>query len=67
MNIKELLQNKEFKNKYILKFLIEDFFSFTKEDLYKKWGKKINEDIFKKIEKTYKDYEDKKVPIEYIL
>lgn len=67
MNIKELLQNKQFKDKYILKLLIQDIFNYAKEDLYKNWDKKITENIFYDIERKYKDYEEKKIPIEYIL
>jgi len=67
MSIKKILQSSKFKNKYILKLLIKHSFSFTEEELYKNWDKKISKDILKKIEKNYKDYEEKKIPIEYIL
>lgn len=67
MIIKDLLQDKELKNKYILKLLIQHFFSFTKEELYKNWNKKIDENTLIQIKQSYKKYEKDKIPIEYIL
>lgn len=67
MNIKNILQDNNFKDKYILKTILKDFFCFTEEELYKNWQKKITKNEFIKIERKYKDYIENNIPIEYIL
>ncbi len=67
MNIKNILQDNNFKNKYILKTILKDIFCFTEEELYKKWQENVTINEFKKIVKKYKDYIENNIPIEYIL
>ncbi len=67
MNIKQLLENKIFNDKYILKLILQDVFNFSKEDLYLNWNKEISIKQYKKIETIYKRYEQDNIPIEYLL
>ena len=67
MNIKQLIENNKFNDKYILKLILQDVFDFTKEQLYLNWDKEITIEQFNKIEDIYKKYEQDNIPIEYLL
>lgn len=67
MTIKNLLQNREFKDKHILKLIISNVFWMSKIDIYTKRDRKISTEKLSKIKGLYQKYEKEKIPIEYIL
>jgi len=67
ISIKQILQDDKFKNKHILRQILQDFFDLSKEDIFIKWDKRITINELKNIENMYYQYENNKIPIEYIL
>jgi len=67
MKVLTLFQNPKFKNKKVLSTLISHFLWWSKEDVIKNLDIDISETIIKDIEKAYKEWQDNKKPLEYIL
>ena len=67
MNIKQVLDNQKFSDKYILKLILQDIFNFSKEELYLNWEKEVSANQFNKIDEIYRKYKQDNIPIEYLL
>ncbi len=66
MNIQSLLWDNNFDNKNVLKQLISFFMDLKPDEIWTNIDKKIPDDIFNKIKKSYLDYKQNNKPLEYI-
>lgn len=67
MILKEILQNKDFPDKHILKLIIKDILQISDNEIYTKRDKQVKTQDLNKIINFYEKYEKNKIPIEYIL
>jgi len=67
MDIRQFLDSNYYDNKYILRLILQEVFSFSKEQLYLNWHKEINENKLNKIREIYIKYVQENIPIEYLL
>jgi len=67
MKIIDLLSDHNFKNKKVLEKLISYYLNIKKEDIFKNYDLQISDDKLNKIIAWYRQFVDKKKPLEYIL
>lgn len=67
MTYKQLLQNPEFKQKFVLEKLIQDFTSKRREEIWLHLDEEIENQVLERILSGYRQYVEDKKPLEYIL
>lgn len=67
MKLGEFLQNPEFKQKFILEKLIQEFCGLTREEIRTNTDKEITEEQKNTLINAYKSYLIDKKPLEYVV
>lgn len=67
MKLQQLLQDPNYKKKFVLEKLLCHFFSKTREELWIQGDIEITGDTLEKIQKAYREYVEEEKPLEYIL
>ncbi len=67
MKLQQLLQDPNYKKKFVLEKLLCHFLSKTREELWIQGDIKITGDTLEKIQKAYREYVEEEKPLEYIL
>ena len=67
MNVWSLLQNPEYKEKFVLQKLLCVFLGCTKEELRTSADRELDDEMVQKVRSAYDDYAIKKKPLEYVL
>ena len=67
MKLQQLLQDPNYKKKFVLEKLLCHFLSKTREELWIQGDIEIAGDTLEKIQKAYREYVEEEKPLEYIL
>lgn len=67
MKLQQLLQDPNYKKKFVLEKLLCHFLSKTREELWIQGDIEITNDTLEKIQKAYREYVEEEKPLEYIL
>ena len=67
MKLQQLLQDPNYKKKFVLEKLLCHFLSKTREELWIQGDIEITGDTLEKIQKAYREYVEEEKPLEYIL
>ena len=67
MKLQQLLQDPNYKKKFVLEKLLCHFLSKTREELWIQGDIEIAGDTLEKIQKAYREYIEEEKPLEYIL
>ena len=67
MNIQSLLQNPDYKQKFVLEKLIQEYLGYNRETMRLKLEEEIPTNTLQQIQQAYKSYTEDKKPLEYIL
>ena len=67
MKLQQLLQDPNYKKKFVLEKLLCHFLSKTREELWIQCDIEITGDTLEKIQKVYREYVEEEKPLEYIL
>lgn len=67
MKLQQLLQDPNYKKKFVLEKLLCHFLSKTREELWIQGDIEIVGDTLEKIQKAYREYVEEEKPLEYIL
>ena len=67
MKLQQLLQDPNYKKKFVLEKLLCHFLSKTREELWIQCDIEITGDTLEKIQKAYREYVEEEKPLEYIL
>lgn len=67
MKLQQLLQDPNYKKKFVLEKLLCYFLSKTREELWIQGDIEITGDTLEKIQKAYREYVEEEKPLEYIL
>lgn len=67
MKLQELIQNPLYKKKFVLEKLLSHYLNKTREELWMDAEQDIPEDILKRVQQDYNDYDKEDKPLEYLL
>ena len=67
MNLQALLQNPEYKQKFVLEKLIQEYLGLSREAMWLHLEEEVPSDTLALIQKGYSSYIEEKKPLEYIL
>ena len=67
MLLQDLLQNPEYKQKFVLEKLIQEVLQISREEMWLQMDKEISESEIDQILTYYRTYVEDKKPMEYIL
>ena len=67
MLLQDLLQNPEYKQKFVLEKFIQEVLQISREEMRTKMDKNISEPEVDQILRYYRSYVEDKKPMEYIL